>query len=109
MLAHSTELIRDCNSGYGMKEFSEEAVESCNKLIRKYLEHLARKNSFGLNTKDIFVLLSSQSDPVLMTFRHIVICKKCGKVSNICKLSCKTRLQLESEQDEMFNSLLFKT
>ena len=44
-----------------------------------------------------------------MTFREIVICKKCGEVSNICKLSCKTRLQLESEQDEMFNSLLFKT
>ena len=73
LLAHSTELIRDCNSGYGMKEFSEEAVESCNKLIRKYREHLARKNYFGLNKKDIFVRLSSQSDPVLMTFRHIVI------------------------------------
>ena len=35
LLAHSTELIRDCNNGFGLKELSEEGVESCNKLIRK--------------------------------------------------------------------------
>ena len=33
LLAHSTELIRDCISGFGMKEFSEEAVESCNEMF----------------------------------------------------------------------------
>ena len=26
ILAYSTELIRDCNDGYGLKEYSEEAV-----------------------------------------------------------------------------------
>ncbi|KAI6661435.1 hypothetical protein LOD99_13307 [Oopsacas minuta] len=43
LLAHSTELVRDCNGGFGLKNFSEEAVEACNKLIRRYREHLARK------------------------------------------------------------------
>ncbi|KAI6651056.1 hypothetical protein LOD99_5633 [Oopsacas minuta] len=46
LLAHSPELIRDCNNGFGLKDFSEEAVEACNKLIRKYCEQLARKMSF---------------------------------------------------------------
>ena len=46
LLAHCTELIRDCNDGYGLKDFSEEAVESCNKLIRRYREHLARKKFY---------------------------------------------------------------
>ena len=105
LLAHSTELIRDCNNGFGMKEFSEEAVESCNKLIRKYREHLSRKNSFSLNTKDIFVRLSSQSDPVLITFRHHVVCKTCGELNHICKINCKTSIS-QTEQDELFNSLL---
>ena len=30
MLAHSTELVSDCNDGYGLKEFSDEAVEARN-------------------------------------------------------------------------------
>ena len=44
LLAHCTELIRDCNDGYGLKEYSEEAVEACNKLIRRFREQLSRKN-----------------------------------------------------------------
>ena len=43
LIAHSTELIRDCNNGFGIKELSEEAIKSCNKLIRKYNELLSRK------------------------------------------------------------------
>ena len=29
LLAHCTEIIRDCNDGQGLKDFSEECVESC--------------------------------------------------------------------------------
>ena len=38
-----------------VKEYSEEAVEACNKLTRRYREHLSRKNSFSLNIRDVFV------------------------------------------------------
>ena len=34
------------NFGHGLKCFSEEGYEACNKLIRKYRENLARKGSF---------------------------------------------------------------
>ena len=42
LLAHSKELIWETNSGYGLKCFSEEGTESCNKLIRKYRGNLSR-------------------------------------------------------------------
>ena len=49
VLAHSEDLLRDLNSGFGLKCFSEEGSEACNKLIRKYREHLARKTCFEDN------------------------------------------------------------
>ena len=57
------ELIRDCNNGFGLKDFSEEAVEACDKLIRKYCEHLARKFSLTSNARDIFVVFSAKVIP----------------------------------------------
>ena len=33
LLAHCVELIETCNNGHGMKEYSEEALEACNKFI----------------------------------------------------------------------------
>ena len=74
LLAHSEELIRDSNSGYGLKSLSEEGTESCNKLVRKYRENLSRKNNFESNIIDIFVRLSSQSDPVLVSYRRNLFC-----------------------------------
>ena len=105
VLAHSTELIRDCNDGFGMKDFSEEAVESSNKLIRRYREHLARKNSFTVNIRDIFVRLLSHSDPVLNIFRYFVTCTHCGELSSICNQRCRPTPTL-TEQEELFKSLL---
>ena len=84
LLAHCSELIRSCNNCHGMKDFSEEAVEVCNKLIRKYLEHLARKFSFSTNTRDIFIRLLCNSDPVLNTFRKVTKCKKCVESDPTC-------------------------
>ena len=53
LLAHCVELIETCNNGHGMKEYSEEALEACNKLIRRYRDNLSRKCSFMLNSRDI--------------------------------------------------------
>ena len=69
LLTHSSELIRTCNNSHGLKVFSEEAAEVSNKLIRRYREHLARKMSFSLNTRDIFMRLMCNSYPVLNVYR----------------------------------------
>ena len=78
ILAHSGELIRESNAGFGLKDFSEEGTESCNKLIRKYRENLARKNNFETNLMDIFVRLASQSDPISVSYRRSLSCERCS-------------------------------
>ena len=69
ILAHSAEIITDFNNGYGLKDLSEECLESMNKHARRYREKLSRKTSFEENIKDIFIRLLSQSDPVLVHYR----------------------------------------
>ncbi|KAI6658910.1 hypothetical protein LOD99_10903 [Oopsacas minuta] len=108
LLAHSTELIRDCNGGFGLKNFSEEAVEACNKLIRIYREHLARKMSFTTNSRDIFVHRLSQSDPVLIGFRNVLKRKECEGIGHTCRLKCTNLLHQTIDQDILFNSLIFE-
>ena len=107
LLAHSPELIRDCNDGYGLKNFSEEAVEACNKLIRRYREHLARKVSFTANARDIFVRLLSQSDPILANFRKFIRCKECGEIGHTCRYKCSTRQLYSNDQDILIRDLLY--
>ena len=38
LLAHCTEFIRDCSDGYEFSEFSEEAIEACDRLNRCFRE-----------------------------------------------------------------------
>ena len=64
IFAHSVELMTRYNEGRGMKAFSEEGLESCNKHIRRYREMLARKTSFEDNIRDVFVRLLCQSNYV---------------------------------------------
>ena len=99
LLAHCSELIRTCNNSHGLKDFSEEAVEVCNKLIRKCREHLSRKFSFSQNTRDIFIRLLCNSDPVLNTFRKITKskCKKC--------VESEPSTNPLSDQDSLFSCL----
>ena len=108
LLAHSTELIRDCNDGYGLKEYSEEAVEACNKLIRRFREHLSRKNSFTSNIKDVFTRLLSQSDPLLSSYRRTLVCKHCGEIGHIRNMKCKGSQMPSLDQDKIVDSLMFQ-
>ena len=64
ILAHSVELMVRYNEGRGIKAFSEEGLESCNKYIRRYREILAQKRNFEDNIRDVFVRLLCQSNYV---------------------------------------------
>ena len=57
VLVHSCELMAIYNEGRGLKVYSEEGLESCNKHIRRYRELLARKTNFEDNIRDAFVRL----------------------------------------------------
>ena len=72
LLAHSEEILREVNNGCGLKSFSEEGSEACNKLLRKYRENLARKTSFADNATDIFVRFASESGVTDISFYIIL-------------------------------------
>ena len=109
VLAHSEELVRDFNSGHGLKDFSEEGTEACNKLIRRDRELLARKTSFESNTIDIFVRLASESDPVLIKFRKILVCELCGEHGYSRRAKCcNGHKEPNSNIGLLFESLVYK-
>ena len=108
LLAHSEEILREVNNGCGLKSFSEEGSEACNKLLRKYRENLARKTSFADNTTDIFVRFASESDPVLLTYRSTLFCSKCGEYGHTKRAKCCKEKTTDSFRliDELFSSLV---
>ena len=109
VLAHSEELLRDINSGYGLKCLSEEGSEACNKLIRRYRENLARKTSFEDNIVDIFVRLASESDPVLVEYRSKLVCEVCGEHGHTRRAKCcksESVNILETTIDSIVNKLI---
>ena len=110
VLAHSEELLRDLNSGFGLKCFSEEGSEACNKLIRKYREHLARKTCFEDNIVDIFIRLASESDPVLVNYRPNLVCERCGEHGHTKRAkSCKHKYYSDLHSiDNIVDSLIIK-
>ena len=112
LLAHSEEILREMNSGYGLKCFSEEGSEACNKLIRRYRERLARKTSFEDNVVDIFIRLVSESDPVLVKYRSIPVCEKCGEYGHTRRAKCckgNVTDSLESSIENIIQTLIIGT
>ena len=84
----------------------KEGVESCNKLIRRYRELLARKTSFSHNCKDVFIRLLTQSDPLFQSFRKVLRCKECGEYGHTNRIRCK-KLSLQNNLDDsLINSLV---
>ena len=71
LLPHAPQIISDYNEGFGLEDLSEEGIEACNKLIRRYRERLSRKFSLEDNIKDVFVRLISQSDPIQKSYRVV--------------------------------------
>ena len=99
------------NAGHGFKCFSEVGSEACNKLIRKYREHLARKTCFKDNLIDIFVRLTSESDPILVEYRSKLICDRCGEHgdTNRTVLHYDYTVPEEKSIESLVNSLIFST
>ena len=89
-----------------MKQYSEEALEARNKLIRNYRENLSRNCSFNSNIRDILVRLKSESDPILLNFRKVPKCKFCGVINHFCRFACTSHQYNTAEQNILVESLL---
>ena len=69
----------EANGGHGFKKLSEEPLESNNKLVRQFREHLAQKTSQIENLTDVSTRLWVKSDPFIRTLRRELYCRLCEK------------------------------
>ena len=80
LLHHSTELIH-LSRGWSLGTLSEEALESNNKYVRRYLEQYARTSSPILQLTDAMFRLLERSDPTIQyhqkKIKNEVKCNKC--------------------------------
>ena len=80
LLHHSVELVH-LNGGWALGFLSEEALESNNKFIRRYLEQYARTCSQVLQLSDAMSRLLERSDPGIRnlqkSMRNEVRCSLC--------------------------------
>ena len=101
-LAHSWELI-DMNGGCGLGSYSEEGLESCNKLLQKIRISLSRKTSKDDNQIDCIQRLWFRSDPEVNLVRknalpYCMICNLRGHGTRYCP----TKSQQEDEIELFF-------
>ena len=89
LLAHSAERIR-LNEYKGLGEWSEEGLEACNKLVRRFRKMLARKTNLKDNFTDVIKRLLVRSDPTVRSHKRVFICSHCNAKGHT-KRSCPSR------------------
>ena len=109
LLAHVCALI-EANDGHGLKKLSEEPLESNNKNVRHFREHLARKTSQVENLTDVSTRLWIKSDPIIRTMKRDLYCTLCEKVGDHTMRSsqCPQKLATSPRQsdDTFFNQFI---
>ena len=89
LLAHSAERIR-LNEHKGLGEWTEEGLEACNKLVRRFRKLLARKTNLKDNFTDVIKRLLVRSDPEVRSHKRVFICSNCNALGHT-KRSCPSR------------------
>ena len=110
------------NSPFSQRPVFLCAARECEKNIRLFMEDLinpkteqlqngilSRKNNFESNIIDIFVRLSSQSDPVLVSYRRNLFCARCGQSGHTERMKCKIESQQTSNIENLISSLTIST
>ena len=69
VLAHSTELINN-NMCRGLGHLSEEGLEACHKIIRRFRANWTLQSNDLANLKDLVKKLWLSSDPVFYSYRR---------------------------------------
>ena len=102
-LAHTWELI-DLNGGFGLGSYSEEGLESCNKLLRKIRISLSRKATKESNQTDCMRRLWFRSDPEVNKIRHdsLPICKQCNTRGHGTRY-CPSKAASDHDYESFFN------
>ena len=105
ILAHAAELVTK-NGGKGLGNMSEEGLEACNKLIRRFRASWTLQTSDDANLRDLIKKMWLVSDHYFSSFRKTLKCLKCGSSRHQRKCPVRDILANRSEADilvqEMF-------
>ena len=104
VLAHAAELISN-NSDLGLGNFSEEGLEACHKLIRRFRASWTLQSSDDANLKDLIKKLWLVSDPLFYSFRKTLKCPKCGSTGHQRKCPVMDTLEDKHEDDIMVEEM----
>ena len=87
-LGHSAAII-EANKGEGLKKFSEEGFEACNKKLKQIRCSLSRKDSQINNLTDCIKRMWLNSDPLVVHERIKArkSCESCGEVGHTSRSS----------------------
>ena len=107
VLAHSAELIEK-NLGMGIGHLSEEGLEACHKIIRRFRASWTLQTSDSANLKDLIKNLWLTSDPYFYSLRRTIKCKRCGSTGHQRKCPIVINLLNQSASDKMVEEMLLK-
>ena len=116
LLHHSVELIK-MNNNLSIGTLSEEALESNNKFVRRYLDQFSRKINPTDQLKDAMSRLIERSDPVIIAhqrkFKNLRFCNICNSSHHMTKNHNKykdtyQKSTVENEYDSMVSDILIQ-
>ena len=79
LLSHGVERIH-INSDYGLGNLSEEGLESCNKMVRRFQDLGARKMSLKESLTDVYTHWWVQSDGIIQDCARTNQCQNCWQI-----------------------------
>jgi hypothetical protein len=108
LVGHSSERIK-LNDGFGLGDCSEEGLETLHKLVRRFRERLAQKNSLVDNLKDVFGHLWVRSDPYIRSKKRTLMCSVCNEIGHT-KPSCPSHHERRenNEYDQLVEELFLE-
>ena len=107
VLAHAAELIAN-NAGLGLGNLSEEGLEACHKLIRRFRASWTLQSSDNANIKDLIKKMWLISDPYFYSLRKTLKCLKCGSTGHQRKCPVMDILENRSEEDVLVEEMFLE-
>ena len=104
VLAHAAELI-ERNMCLGLGQYSEEGLEACHKLMRRFRTYWTIQTSDDSNLKDLLRKMWLVSDPVFYSLRRVVKCPKCGSIGHQKKCPILQQATNQSQSDIMVEEM----
>ena len=104
VLAHYAELI-DKNMCMGIGHLSEEGLEACHKIIRRFRASWTLQSSDHANLKDLIKKLWLVSDPYFYSLRRTIKCPKYGSAGHQRKCPIVENASNQSESDGIFEEM----